>query len=41
MKRSFLLGFIATVMLMSAVTAYGHHSFAATYPGNKKIQIGG
>ena len=41
MKRSFLLGFIAIVILTSVVTAYAHHSFAATYQEDKKIQIEG
>ena len=41
MKRSLLLGIITTVILMSVVTAYAHHSFAATYQEDKKIQIEG
>jgi Family of unknown function (DUF6152) len=41
MKRSFLFGFVATVILTSVVTAYAHHSFAATYQEDKKIQIEG
>ena len=41
MKRSFLLGLITMVILTSAVTAYAHHSFAATYQETKKVQIEG
>jgi len=41
MKRSLLLGFVAMVILVSGVTAYAHHSFAATYQEDKKIQLEG
>ena len=38
-KAQLFVLFIAIVMLASAMTAYAHHSFAATYQQDKKITI--
>src|SRR5262245_30995417 len=40
-KIQLLVLFIAAVMLASAMTAYAHHSFAATYQQDKKITLEG
>ena len=40
-KNQLLVLFIAVAMLVTAATAYAHHSFAATYQEDKKITIEG
>jgi hypothetical protein len=41
MKRNLLVVLVIAGLLGSAVSAWAHHSFAATYDGSKKIQIEG
>ena len=41
MKRNLFAVIMAAVVLMSGITAYAHHSFAATYDESKKVQIEG
>ena len=40
-KGTLLVLIVAAVMLASAVTAYAHHSFAATYQQDKKVTLEG
>lgn len=40
-KGTLIVLFIAAVMLASVMTAYAHHSFAATYQQDKKITLEG
>ena len=41
MRKVTVVLFIGAVILASAITAYAHHSFAATYQQEKKITIEG
>jgi hypothetical protein len=40
-KRTLIVLFAAAVMLACVMTAYAHHSFAATYQEDKKITLEG
>ena len=40
MRRIFFIATVA-VMMLAAVAAYGHHSYAATYDTSKEVKVQG